>query len=108
MLEGLAYMHSKGYYHRDLKSANVLVSSDGQVKLCDLGLAKYIDENVKQKLTVTVVTRWYRAPELLLGDKMYSNKIDIWSIGCMWVELLTEGHGPFRGDSDLETLKIIA
>lgn len=78
------------------------------MKLCDLGLAKYIDEDVEQKLTVTVVTRWYRAPELLLGDKMYTSKIDIWSIGCMWVELLTEGHGPFRGDSDLDTLKIIA
>ena len=64
------------------------------MKLCDLGLAKYIDEDVEQKLTVTVVTRWYRAPELLLCDKMYTSKIDIWSIGCMWVELLTEGHGP--------------
>ena len=54
-----------------------------------------------------MVTRWYRAPELLLGDREYSGKIDIWSIGCMWIELLTEGHGAFRGASDLETLKII-
>ena len=72
MLEGVAYMHSKDYYHRDLKSANVLVSTQGEVKLCDLGLAKFVDKRQRHALTPTVVTRWYRAPELLLGDKMYS------------------------------------
>jgi len=61
-----------------------------------------------RQLTTNVVTRWYRAPELLLGDRGYTGKIDIWSIGCMWVELLTEGHGPFRGSNDQDTLNIIA
>lgn len=97
MLEGIAYMHEKRYYHRDLKSANVFVSAKGEVKLGDLGLAKFIDQRMQRNLTTKVVTRWYRAPELLLDDYSYSGKIDVWSIGCIWVELLTEGHGPFRG-----------
>ena len=101
-------MHDMNYYHRDLKSANVFVSQTGDVKLGDLGLAKFIDPRMSKQLTTNVVTRWYRAPELLLGDRSYTGKIDIWSIGCMWVELLTGGHGPFRGINDQDTLSIIA
>lgn len=108
MLEGMAFMHGKGYFHRDLKCSNVLVSATGEVKLGDLGLAKFVDPRSSQMLTCSVVTRWYRAPELLLGDRNYTSKIDIWSIGCIMVELLTEGHGPFRGQTDQDTLHIIA
>ena len=108
MLEGLDYMHRNNYYHRDLKSSNVLVSATGEVKLGDLGLAKFADPRSAKMQTTNIVTRWYRAPELLLGDKTYTGKIDVWSIGCIWVELLTEGHGPFRGRDDQETLNIIA
>lgn len=108
MLEGIAYMHEQHYYHRDLKSANILVSSTGEVKLGDLGLAKFIDPRRSKQLTTSVVTRWYRAPELLIGDKTYTGKVDVWSIGCIWIELLTEGHGPFRGANDLDTLRLIA
>ena len=86
----------------------MLVSSAGDVKLGDLGLAKFVDPRKNLPLTTNVVTRWYRAPELLLGDRSYTGKIDIWSIGCMWVELLTQGHGPFRGANDMDTLRIIA
>ena len=96
-----------GYYHRDLKSSNIFVGSDGQVKLGDFGLAKFIDTRMSKHLTTSVVTRWYRAPELLLDDKAYTGKIDIWSIGCIWIEVLTHGHGPFRGCDDNETLSLI-
>ena len=59
-------------------------------------------------MTTNVVTRWYRAPELFLGDRHYTNKIDIWSVGCIFAELLTEGKPPFRGSSEDETFKLIA
>lgn len=108
ILEGMAFMHGRNYFHRDLKCSNVLVSATGEVKLGDLGLAKFVDPRTTQMMTQSVVTRWYRAPELLLGDRNYTSKIDIWSIGCIFVELLTEGHGPFRGQSDKDTLHIIA
>ena len=55
-----------------------------------------------------VVTRWYRAPELFLGDRHYTDRIDIWSVGCILAELLTEGKAPFRGGNDDETFKLIA
>ena len=90
-------MHEKGCYHRDLKCANILVSDQGVVKLADMGLAKFVESKAQRQLTTNVVTRWYRAPELLLGDRNYSDKIDVWSVGCIWIELLTHGHGLFRG-----------
>ena len=71
--------------HRDIKGGNILVSNLGVVKLCDFGLARFIETsgNVKTNtnMTTRVVTRWYRAPELLLGDTHYKDKIDIWSVG---------------------------
>ena len=98
--------------HRDIKGGNILVSNQGVIKLCDFGLARYIENssNIKfnPNMTTRVVTRWYRAPELLLGDTHYKDKIDIWSVGCVFAELLTEGRPPFKGESDEETLKLIA
>jgi len=91
-----------------LKGSNILVSQQGLVKLCDFGLAKQIDTAKQRHLTTTVVTRWYRAPELFLGDRSYTDKIDVWSVGCIFAELLTESKSPFRGGSDDETFKLIA
>lgn len=108
ILEGLAYLHRNNYLHRDLKGSNVLVSRKGEVKLCDFGLAKYVDSAKQRQMTTHVVTRWYRAPELFLGDRFYSSKIDVWSVGCIFAELLTEGKAPFRGGNDDETFKLIA
>ena len=83
-----------------MKGANILIASNGELKLCDFGLAKYVDAARRANMTTMVVTRWYRAPELFLGDRNYSEKVDIWSVGCIFAELLTEGNIPFKGATD--------
>jgi cell division cycle 2-like protein len=72
--------------HRDLKTSNLLYSNEGVMKVCDFGLAR--KQTRSAVYTNWVVTLWYRAPELLLGTKNYSEKIDIWSIGCIFAELI--------------------
>lgn len=80
----MAYLHARKILHRDIKSANILLNDEGQVKLADFGLGRKVHlENV---FTYKVVTLWYRAPELILGCKNYSDKIDVWSIGCVVAE----------------------
>jgi len=114
-LRGLKYIHSAGIYHRDLKPANCLVDQDCSVKICDFGLSRAVaqpeakhlgslpatppgsdDEEAKKperpalarNLTKHVVTRWYRAPELILLQENYTEAIDMWSVGCIYAELL--------------------
>jgi len=137
LLVGLRYLHSAGIYHRDLKPANCLVNQDCSVKICDFGLSRAIGieeqphlqdlpntprkedgskdarpsvphtARLKRHLTGHVVTRWYRAPELILLQENYTEAIDIWSVGCIYAELLgmlegtkTEDRGPlFPGSS---------
>lgn len=137
LLVGLKYLHSAGIYHRDLKPANCLVNQDCSVKICDFGLSRAIGEEqphlqalpntprgegeaaavpvpvvahtqrLKRHLTGHVVTRWYRAPELILLQENYTEAIDVWSVGCIYAELLgmlpgmkTEDRGPlFPGSS---------
>lgn len=136
LLVGLRYLHSAGIYHRDLKPANCLVNQDCSVKICDFGLSRAIGvedqqhlealpntprgtgeaasgavvphtQRLKRHLTGHVVTRWYRAPELILLQESYTEAIDLWSVGCIYAELLgmlegtkTEDRGPlFPGSS---------
>lgn len=91
ILRSLKYTHSARVLHRDIKPKNILISSKCEVKLCDFGLARvYYDHKIEQKtdnLTDYVATRWYRAPELLLGNEAYDEKIDIWSVGCVLAEM---------------------
>ncbi|KAF8820716.1 putative cell-cycle-associated protein kinase MAPK [Cardiosporidium cionae] len=117
LLVGVKYVHSAGIFHRDLKPANCLVNQDCTVKICDFGLARTVkstedtlhspittDEeterwsmgnygNLKRQLTGHVATRWYRAPELILLQESYTEAIDVWSIGCIFAELLGMQHG---------------
>eukprot|EP01017_Pseudomicrothorax_dubius_P047259 TRINITY_DN8460_c0_g1_i2.p1 TRINITY_DN8460_c0_g1~~TRINITY_DN8460_c0_g1_i2.p1 ORF type:complete len:368 (+),score=77.72 TRINITY_DN8460_c0_g1_i2:414-1517(+) len=86
ILSGLAHMHEKGIAHRDLKSQNILINTAGDVKISDFGLAKNMNTRYKEH-TNCVVTLWYRAPELLLGETNYSMAIDMWSAGCVLAEL---------------------
>lgn len=80
LLEGLSYLHDNWVIHRDLKTSNLLLSSKGELKICDFGLSRQYGRPLKPYTSV-VVTLWYRAPELLLGTKQYSTAIDMW----LWV-----------------------
>lgn len=91
ILRALKYHHSGKILHRDLKPRNLLVSKECVVKVCDFGLARITNDLTKKKtdiMTDYVATRWYRAPELLLGNESYDEKIDVWSIGCIFGEML--------------------
>ena len=88
---GLKYLHENNILHRDLKPLNILLNAKNEIKIGDFGLARIFSNspNVKKIYTNQVVTVCYRAPELLLGETNYSTKIDIWSLGCILLELLT-------------------
>jgi len=105
LLRGMLHMHSANVMHRDLKPNNVLVNKDCKLKICDLGLARGFDMEDESKTTY-VVTRWYRAPEVILKASEYTKAIDIWSIGCIFAELL--GRTPlFPGQNYLDQLQRI-
>ena len=82
----------------------MLLSKNGVLKICDFGFARSIGNGENQKFTDYVSTRWYRAPELLVGYTSYGKPVDVWAIGCIFVELIT-GKPLFTGESDYETLK---
>ncbi|CAB1348068.1 unnamed protein product [Coregonus sp. 'balchen'] len=88
ILRGLKYLHSAGILHRDIKPGNLLVNSNCVLKICDFGLARVEELDESRHMTQEVVTQYYRAPEILMGSHHYSNAIDIWSVGCIFAELL--------------------
>lgn len=99
LLEGLEYLHNKGVLHRDLKPDNILLNNKGGIKIGDFGLARFFSKVVKKRYTNQVATIYYRAPELFLGEENYSTEIDIWSLGCIFLELLT-GDIVFRAHKE--------
>ncbi|CAN8097275.1 unnamed protein product [Discula destructiva] len=86
---GVAYLHDHWILHRDIKTSNLLLNNRGTLKIADFGMARYVGDPPPHKLTQLVVTLWYRAPELLLGTAKYGAAVDMWSVGCIFGELLT-------------------
>ncbi|CAN1312274.1 Cyclin-dependent kinase D-1 [Linum perenne] len=101
-LKGLAVCHKKWVLHRDMKPNNLLIGSNGQLKLADFGLARVFG-SPDRKFTHQVFARWYRAPELLFGAKQYGAGVDVWAAACIFAELLL--RRPFlQGSSDIDQL----
>ncbi|CCW59943.1 unnamed protein product [Phytomonas sp. EM1] len=102
LLDGLFFCHRHRIVHRDLKPANILLTQNGVLKLADFGLARAFQVPM-HTYTHEVVTLWYRAPEILLGEKHYAPAVDMWSVGCIFAEL-ARGKVMFRGDSEIGQL----
>ena len=95
LLEGIKAMHSIGVFHRDLKPANILISKNCELRISDFGWSRYMHRSTRHgsnkanPMTEYIITRWYRSPELLVAPKnLYDEKIDLWSIGCIFAEMI--------------------
>ncbi|KHG05791.1 Mitogen-activated protein kinase 4 [Gossypium arboreum] len=104
ILRGLKYVHSANVLHRDLKPSNLLLNANCDLKIGDFGLARTTSET--DFMTEYVVTRWYRAPELLLNCSEYTAAIDIWSVGCILGEMMTR-QPLFPGRDYVHQLRLI-
>ncbi|PGH16695.1 CMGC/CDK protein kinase [Helicocarpus griseus UAMH5409] len=105
IISATEFLHSHWIMHRDLKTSNLLMNNRGEIKLADFGMARYYGDP-PPKLTQLVVTLWYRSPELLLGAEKYGPEIDMWSIGCIFGELLTK-EPLFQGKNEVDQLSKI-
>ena len=131
ILHGMHYLHSYGIVHRDIKPANILLTSEGVPKICDFGIARQINSaydqvadriprdscgsivnfskgnhGIGQPITPYVVTRWYRAPEIILTEGNYSASSDLWSVGCVFAEMMMQ-RPLFPGINEVHQLSII-
>ncbi|CAE6505200.1 unnamed protein product [Rhizoctonia solani] len=106
MLSGLAYLHQKSVIHRDMKGSNILLNNYGELKLADFGLARFYSKRRRSDYTNRVITLWYRPPELLLGATVYGPEVDMWSAGCIMLELFTTKPA-FQGNDEVHQLDVI-
>mmetsp|Transcript_575 Transcript_575/g.1143 ORF Transcript_575/g.1143 Transcript_575/m.1143 type:complete len:427 (-) Transcript_575:289-1569(-) len=110
IMRGVGYLHSAKVFHRDLKPDNLLVNSKCELKICDFGLARAAFEGNQDQVFFTdyVATRWYRAPELITSRiSNYSTAIDMWSVGCIFAEILSKGKPLFPGNNVDEQFALI-
>jgi cyclin-dependent kinase len=105
LLRGVAFCHSSRVLHRDLKPQNLLISTTHELKIADFGLARTFGIPVRS-YTHEVVTLWYRAPDVLMGSRKYSTPVDVWSVGCIFAEMLTAGP-LFPGVDDRDQIERI-
>lgn len=106
LLMGLHYCHVNQVLHRDIKGSNLLIDNNGNLKLADFGLARFFANDHNGNLTNRVITLWYRPPELLLGTTKYGPAVDMWSVGCIFAELL-DGKPILPGKTEAEQLNKI-
>ncbi|KAH9968794.1 Pkinase-domain-containing protein [Russula dissimulans] len=107
LLSAVSHCHSNWILHRDLKTSNLLMNNRGTIKVADFGLARrYGDPVGVGGMTQLVVTLWYRAPEILLGAKTYSTAVDMWSVGCIFAELLLK-EPLFQAKAEIELISMI-
>jgi serine/threonine protein kinase len=107
LLRAVEHLHSRSILHRDIKLSNLLLNGRGELKLADFGLARRFQTPHLPYYTPNVVTIWYRAPELILGQPNYTEAIDMWSVGCVFAELLN--HRPlFAAANEIEQMSKIA
>lgn len=99
---GLKYVHSAGVVHRDLKPSNILINENCDLKICDFGLARVKES----QMTGYISTRYYRAPEVMLTWRRYNEKVDIWSAGCIFAEMLL-GRPLFPGKNHIDQFCVI-
>lgn len=102
MLQALDFCHKRRIIHRDLKPQNLLIDQQGIIKIADFGLARAFSYPMRA-YTHEVVTMWYRPPEILLGKQRYACGTDMWSLGCIFYEMLTN-QPLFAGDSEIDQL----
>lgn len=116
LLEGINYIHQMHFLHRDVKAANILLDPNGVLKIADFGLARIYHGPTplrgkgpgggQKNYTGLVVTRWYRPPELLLGERKYTTAVDMWGVGCVFAELFVK-KPILVGSSDSNQAQII-
>ncbi|WBW72802.1 cyclin-dependent protein kinase Cdk1/Cdc2 [Schizosaccharomyces osmophilus] len=102
LVNGVNFCHSRRIIHRDLKPQNLLIDKEGNLKLADFGLARSFGVPLRN-YTHEIVTLWYRAPEVLLGSRHYSTGVDIWSVGCIFAEMIRRTP-LFPGDSEIDEI----
>ena len=102
LIKSIEFCHAHNVIHRDIKPETLLISKSGTLKLCDFGFARTLAGN-GARYTDYVSTRWYRSPELLVGDQSYGKPVDMWAVGCMLAEMMT-GMPLFPGESDIDQL----
>lgn len=107
LASAVEFLHDNWILHRDLKTSNILMNNRGEIKLADFGMARFCGDPAPSNLTQLVVTLWYRAPELLLGAKTYDSAIDMWSIGCIFGELLTR-QPLLQGKNEVDELSKVS
>jgi len=102
----MKYLHSANIIHRDIKPQNALLNEDCGLKICDFGLSRPLSDEKSEDLTEYVVTRHYRAPEIMLSKHEYNKSVDIWSIGCTFGEILTNNI-LYPGENYIEQVLMI-